>query len=101
MKNILGHDDSSEILTIVTRLRENKFNIIDITNTGILFEIKLTYRKTVPVPNTTYTKIKYLIERDNEFTLQQINGKEKRIISMIDGYIIWSLLEEKLYQQNN
>lgn len=98
MKNILGHDDDSEILTVIARMRENKFSIVEITDNGILFEIKLTNRQTVPVPNTTYTKIKFLIERDNEFvfTLQQINGKEKRIIPMVDGYIIWGLLEEKI-----
>ena len=98
MKNILGHDDDSEIRTIIARMRENKFSIVEITESGILFEIKLTYRRTVPVPNTTYTKIIYLIGRDNElvFTLQQINGKDKRIIPMVDGYIIWGLLEEKM-----
>jgi hypothetical protein len=98
MKNILGHDDDSEIFTVIARMRENKFSIVEITDSGILFEIKLTHRRTVPVPNTTYTKIIYLIERDNEFvfTLQQINGKDKRIILMVDGYIIWGLLEEKM-----
>lgn len=28
MKNILGHDNESEIITIITRLREKKFNVI-------------------------------------------------------------------------
>lgn len=98
MKNILGHDDDSEILTIIARMRENKFSIIEITHSGILFEIKLIHRLTVPVPNTSYTKIKYFIERDNNFNfaLQQISGKEKRIIPMVDGYVIWGLLEEKM-----
>lgn len=98
MKNILGHDNDSELSTIIARMRENKFSIVKITSKGVLFEIKLTHRITVPVPNITYTKIIYLIERKGEFifTLQQINGKEKRVIPTIDGYVIWSLLEEKM-----
>lgn len=98
MKNILGHDNESEILTIIARMRENKFSVIDVNGNSILFEIKLTHRQAAPVPNTTYTKITFLIERNSEFifTLQQINGKEKRVIPMVDGYVIWSLLEEKM-----
>lgn len=97
MKNILGHDDESEIFTIIKRLRENKFSIIDIYDNSILFEITLTHITSVPVSNTTYTKIKFIISNDSYFIfkLQQINGKPERIIPLSDGYIIWCLLEEK------
>lgn len=99
MKNILGHDNESEIITIITRLREKKFNIISFDDNSILFEIVLTFRCTVPVPNTRTQKIKFTINRipnDNKYHyyLKQLNGIDERIIPFVDGYIIWGLLEE-------
>ena len=63
MKNILGHDNESEIITIIARLREKRFNIISFDDNVILFEIVLTYRHTVPVSNTRTQKIKFTINR--------------------------------------
>ena len=101
MKNILGHDDNSEILTLISRMRENKFIILSFDSDFISFEITLTYTRSVPVPNTTHQKIKYLIGRkyDNytyRYIIKQIDGKESREIPLIDGNAIWSLLEEKI-----
>jgi hypothetical protein len=97
MKNKLGHDDDSELLTIIARIREKKYSIIKYSENEILFQINLIYISTVPISNTTYKNIEFCIETidKNVFTLKQINGKEKRIIPMAKGYIIWSLLEEE------
>jgi hypothetical protein len=103
MKNILGHDDESEIFTLISRMRENKFSVLFFENDSFFFEIKLTYRMSVPVSNTTYQKIQYSIKRKEynntyEYFLSQINGKEERKIPFTDGYVIWALLEEKYNQ---
>lgn len=102
MKNILGHDDESELITIIARLRENKFNILTFNENSICFEIVLKHRRTVPVSNTTTQKIKYVITKLNDnncefnnYYIKQINGINERMIPFTDGYIIWTLLEEK------
>jgi len=99
MKSILGHDNESEIVTIIVRLREKRFNIISFDNNEIIFEIVLINRRTVPVPNTITHKIQFSINRYSanntyEYHIKQLNGIDKRLIPFVDGYIIWGLLEE-------
>jgi hypothetical protein len=101
MKNILGHDDDSEILTVISRMRENKFSVLSFNKDSITFEIILTIINSVPISSTYYQKIQYIIEQKDylnkyKYVFKQINGKETREINMIDGYIIWSLLVEKI-----
>jgi hypothetical protein len=105
MKNILGHDDNSEILTLISRMREDKFIILNCDSDLIQFEITLTYKRSVPVPNTSHQKIKYLIGREYynytyRYIIKQIDGKESREIPLVDGHAIWSLLEGKLIEEN-
>ena len=99
MKNILGHDNESEIITIIARLREKKFNVILFDDNSIIFEIVLKYGITVPIPSTMIQKIQYTINRysiGNKFNyyIKQLNGIDSRLIPFIDGYFIWVLLEE-------
>jgi hypothetical protein len=101
MKNILGHDNESEIITVIKRLREGKFKVISFSDNEIKFEIILTYRYTVPVPSTTTQKIEFIIKRipNNvlyDYYFQQLYGIEMRKISLIDGFFIWGLLEESI-----
>ncbi|MCK9415893.1 hypothetical protein M0Q97_04465 [Candidatus Dojkabacteria bacterium] len=101
MKNILGHDNESEIITILTKLRENKFNVISFDDNTIIFEIVLKYSITVPIPSTWTQKIQYTINRysiGNKFNyyIKQLNGIDNRLIPFIDGYFIWVLLEESV-----
>lgn len=101
MKNILGHDNDSEIATIIARLRENRFNVLSFDENTIQFEIVLTFRTTVPVPNTRTQKIKFIITkryngRTCDYYIKQINGANERLIPFSDGYIIYSLLEDRI-----
>lgn len=104
MSNYLGHDNDSEISTLIKRIRERKVSIInnfidDNSYGSILFELSLTYYRTVPVPNSYTHKIRYciehkLFENKSQFVFWQINGDESRVLSLTDGYIIWHLLNE-------
>ncbi|MEK6828569.1 MAG: hypothetical protein AABY15_00385 [Nanoarchaeota archaeon] len=102
MKNKLGHDDESEIKTVIKRMQEGLFSILSVNESGFNFEIKLTHRITVPVPSFSYTIVHYELKRKDienasyEYSFEQVKGKPVRIIGLIDGFIIWSLLEEKL-----
>lgn len=101
MKNILGHDNESEIITIIARLREKNFNIISYNEHTIDFDIILTHRTSVPVSNTRTQKIRYTINKyyNNDifdYYIKQLNGIDKRFIAFSDGYIIWSILDEML-----
>lgn len=101
MKNTLGHDKESEMLTIIARLRENRFKIDYFDNNEIRFTITLEYCSIIPVPNTSIQNIKFIINRTiyddiYKYFLKQINGVDKRELQFLDGYIIWGLLEEKL-----
>lgn len=99
-KNKSGHDEDSEILTLIIKLRKNKVKILNYNNINneIFFQINYNYTYTVPVSNTTYVTINYKIRRDSKdnFYLEQINGISERKMNLVDGYIIWTLLEEKL-----
>jgi hypothetical protein len=100
--NFLGHDERSEISTLIKRMRENKFEIIDFYDNCFTFVVKLTFYHTVPVPNHIIQKRKYKITNNNyEFSFQQINGLPSRFIDKVDGYIIWSLIEEKFEKTKN
>jgi len=101
MKNILGHDNESEIITIITRLREKKFNVISFDDNTIIFEIVLKYSTTVPIPSSWTQKIQYTINRYSngktyDYYIKQLNGIDNRLIPFIDGYFIWGLLEESV-----
>ena len=105
MRNKLGHDDQSEIKTVIKRMQEGLFSILSVNESGFNFEIKLTHRATVPIPSTYYTIVQYELKREDienkgyKYSFEQINGNPTRVIEDIDGFIIWSLLEEKL--ENN
>lgn len=97
----LGHNDESEILTIIARLRENKFNVLFFDANSIKFEIVLTYRITVPVPSTRIQKIEYFIDRCSngnfyDYYIKHSNDIDNKFVPFGDGYIIWGLLEEKI-----
>jgi hypothetical protein len=105
MKNILGHDNESEILTVIARLRENRFNILSYNDTQISFEIVLRYYNTVPISNSYVQKIKYIIKCEfnksgYKYNFKQINDIDDRELSIVDGHIIWGLLEEKIFAHN-
>lgn len=94
--NTLGHDDESEIYTLIVRMREGKFKINTIKKSIIYFSILLTYSHTVPVPSHHTQEIQYFIENnDYNFMFGQIGGKGPRILERVDGFTIWTLLEEK------
>lgn len=100
MKNTLGHDNESEILTLIARLRDSNCDILEFRDNQILFEITLKYHHTVPVSNTSTQKIKFTLKREIDeagykYYFEQLNGDVIREISLKDGFIIWSLLEEK------
>lgn len=63
MKNILGHDNESEIKTIIKRLREKRFKVILCEDDCIIFKIILIYRNSVPISNTTTQEILFRINR--------------------------------------
>jgi hypothetical protein len=117
MKNILGHDNDSEIITIIARLKENKFKVLQSNTKQIVFEIVLKYIYAVPVPFTHTKTIEYVITREHDvvdyplregnklssvpllpykFYIKQKNGIDIREISLQDGYIMWALLNAKL-----
>ena len=43
MKNKLGHDDASEILTVIARMREKRFTILNFNKNEFIFEIKIEH----------------------------------------------------------
>jgi len=95
-ENKLVHDDDSEIKTVIKRMQEGLFEIKELKNDTFYFSINLVFNTVVPVPSRRKFNTEYLIiNNNNKFTFQQINGDKKRIIKMLDGYIIWSLLMEK------
>jgi hypothetical protein len=80
-KNFLGHDEESEIKTLIQRIREGKFEIINFNDNSFIFAIKLTFIHTVPVPHHINIERKYKItNNDYEFTFEQIDGYPSRII---------------------
>lgn len=99
-KNVLGHDNKSEIVTIIARLREKKFNILSYSNNSIKFEIVLVNNYIVgSVTFKQIQKIKYIIQRYSKnniynYYIEQLNGVDNRFISSDNGYIIWYILEE-------
>lgn len=100
MKNKLGHDNESEIITIIARLRENRFNLLSINNSWIRFEIVLRHTTTVPVSNTQTQKIEYTITRypnygTYDYHIKQLGGIDDRLIPFTYGYTIWELLKTK------
>ena len=98
-KNFLGHDEESEILTLIKRMREGNFEINSFDDNSFIFTLTLTFYHTVPVPNHYDVERKYKITNNNyEFIFEQIGGLPSRIINQIDGYIIWGLIEEKIDQ---
>lgn len=104
MKNKLGHDNISEVKTVITRMRENKFEITKSKNNEIEFRIiihQTTLCANVSLKNTLI--INFTIERKingyiYDYFIEQKNGIPKRKIKLLEGYIIWSLLEEKLIE---
>lgn len=102
-KNRLGHDDDSEILTLIKRMQESNrknFTILNYEDNTFLFELTMTHYYTFPASNLTY-KIQYTIRRDDDwqYHFKQIDGKEERQLKQKDGWIIWGLVEEK-YEEN-
>lgn len=103
MKNFFGHDDDSEIFTIITKLRQNKFEILSFSTNTFLFRIRIVLPG-LCLPTCGIMRSDKIVERDfilsrvsdRDFVFTQINGKDPRFINFVDGYIIWSLLEEKL-----
>lgn len=102
MRNLLGHDDESEIITIIARLKENKFNVLSYDNRSIKFEIVLKHINTIPIPMTRVQKIGYTLTRYNpsvnyHYYLKQTNNEaEDRRIKAEDGEIIWDIIA-KIY----
>lgn len=100
-KNRLGHDDESEILTVIARMRENKFHILSHESYRIWFEIVLHHTQLISgVSFGSETRASYIIERHNfnggwAYTFKQYDGNESRVIPFTDGYVIWALAEEK------
>jgi len=43
MKNRLGHDDASEIMIVIARMRENRFTILNFNKNEFIFEIKIEH----------------------------------------------------------
>lgn len=101
-KNRLGHDDESELLTVIARMRQNKFRVLRHESNTIHFEIGI--RHTQLIANVSFdseTRVSYIIERYEfnygwAYTFRQIGGKESRLIPLSDGYIIWELAKGKL-----
>lgn len=95
-KNKFGHDEESEILTVIKRMQEGKFKIKEFKNNTFYFSINLTYYQSVPISHDYHSNTDFLITNDNYiFTFKQINGETERIIKTSYGYVIWSLLSEK------
>ncbi len=100
-ENYFGHDNESEIFTIIKRMREGSFKILECIDNKIYFEIEITHTVTVPVSNTYYFEKKFIIEREDSgdsynYIFSQVGGDDPRKINIEDGWIIWSLLEEKM-----
>lgn len=101
MKNKLGHDDASEIFTVICRMRENLFKIIQFEENECIFEIKLNHTifcASVSLHSSTianYSIIRTYVNDSYKYKFKQIDGLPEREIDRIDGFIIWSLLEEK------
>jgi hypothetical protein len=98
MKNKLGHDDTSEIVTIICRMRENLFRIIQFEENECIFEIKLNHTifcASVSLYSSTIVNYSIIRTPEYKYLFKQIDGLPEREIDKIDGFIIWSLLEEK------
>ena len=101
MKNILGHDNESEIKTIIKRLREKRFKVILCEDDCIIFKIILIYRNSVPISNTTTQEILFRINRHfmlnrYDFFIHQERGNGNRLIDYSDGIIIWGILKDSI-----
>lgn len=90
MKNSLGHDNVSEITTVIERIRQNKFKIIKIESNRIYFDIILYSSVIVPISRSWIKRYSYVIENDNyiPFKFQELNHNEMREIPKISGYLI-------------
>lgn len=100
-ENYFGHDNESEIYTIIKRMCEGSFKILKYIDNKIYFEIEITHTVTVPVSNTYSFVKKFIIEREDSddsynYIFSQVDGEPSRKINIEDGWIIWSLLEEKM-----
>jgi len=97
MKNILGHDNNSEISTVVKLVREGKFEIRKVEEHSIYFTINLSFYTSVPISSTRKQNIDFfIVNNEFEFLFYQINGESLRTIDTIQGYIIWTLLTETI-----
>jgi hypothetical protein len=103
-KNKLGHDDESEILTLVKRMQEangRQFSLLYADVDSFSFSIKLDHiNLCAGVQLDSSTNASYIIKRKYDDTsvkylFSQINGIPEREIDKINGFIIWSLLEER------
>lgn len=69
MKNRLGHDDASEIMTVIARMRENRFTILNFNKNEFIFEIKIEhYILCADVRLDSETIAKYKITCNNKNT---------------------------------
>jgi hypothetical protein len=51
----------------------------------------------VPISHTSRYESSYVITNDDyAFSFEQLKGDGVRVINYVDGYIIWSLLCEKI-----
>jgi hypothetical protein len=98
VRNFFGHDDESEIITIIKKLQRNQFEIQKFENNTFTFKIIYRVWNSVPISSTYLVEKEFTITKEDNYTyiFKQVNGTKSRIIEKTDGYIIWCLLIEKL-----
>jgi hypothetical protein len=100
-RNRLGHDSDSELQTVIKRMREGQFVIKSTHDNCVEISVSVTYWRTVPVPGRRTYVVDYRIYRDglNSFSFEQVKGMPRRQVPLVPGYVIWSLAEEKFYEE--
>ena len=100
-RNILGHDNISEIITLIIKLRRGKFEVLGFSGDKVVFDVHIPWYIFGLASFISVKKVKYSIRREStknayKYFFKQLTGIPERDIELSDGYIIWGLLEDKL-----